>query len=380
MTTAHDHTFVPLWRRTRLWFLLWLLATAGAVVYLLWDAWPWLAGNPHATFRYTKLNQWPIECLWWLLVPGALWLQRNLIMMDRRWIWTITLHGLTAAVITVLFIILDGVRLVVANHLPASFLPAVVNDLHGFGGWSYTPALVYLLLIFALYAFNFYREWRAGQQLTTELQVANARLETRLVRASLDALKMQLHPHFLFNTLNTITSLIRNSRTREAEDVVAGLGELLRRSLEHRQEAMETLEHELEFLHRYFEIESIRFQDRLKVEFDIAPNCRPAFVPSLLLQPLAENAMKHGISKDPAARRLKISAARDGTRLILTVYNDGPPLPRDEGALRNGIGVQNTRTRLQMLYGDEARLWLRDQPPCGVRAEIIIPFKTTPHP
>lgn len=205
-------------------------------------------------------------------------------------------------------------------------------------------------------------------------------LREQLTHAQLDALRSQLHPHFLFNTLNSITSLIRNNRTREAEDIVAGLGELLRRSLDHRQEAMDTLERELEFLRRYFEIERIRFQDRLKVEYEIDPKCLRAEVPSLLLQPLAENAMKHGISRDPAARLLRISAARDGTRLVLTVYNDGPPLPKDDAALSRGIGMQNSHARLQMLYGDEARLRLRDTPPHGVRAEIILPFRTSPSP
>jgi LytS/YehU family sensor histidine kinase len=151
---------------------------------------------------------------------------------------------------------------------------------------------------------------------------------------------------------------------------------LLRRSLDHRQEAMETLEEGLVFLRRYFDIECIRFQDRLKVEYDIEPKCLRALVPSLVLQPLVENAMKHGISKDASARLLRISAARDGTRLILTVYNDGPPLPKDDATLNNGIGVQNTTARLHMLYGDEARLRLRDQPPRGVRAEVILPFQT----
>jgi two-component system LytT family sensor kinase len=366
----------PFWRSWRPWFLFWLVATAGFATVLLWDAWPWLHGAPQAAFRYTKLNQWPMESLWWLLVPVALWLQKNLTMVDRRWPWTLGLHGLMAVIITGLFIILVATRLVLANHLPAAFLPVVVDDLRWMGGWSYTPALIYLLLIFALYAFSFYREWRAGQRLTNELKVANAQLETRLVRASLDALKMQLHPHFLFNTLNSITALIRKERTREAEDIVAGLGELLRRSLDHRQEAMETLDEALVFLRRYFDIECIRFQDRLAVEYDIEPRCLRALVPSLVLQPLVENAMKHGISKDPAARLLRIGAARDGTRLILTVYNDGPPLPKDDATLNNGIGVQNTIARLHMLYGDEARLRLRDQPPLGVRAEVILPFQT----
>ena len=380
MNGSNHHSSPRLWPNGRLWLFVWLAGTLALTAVLLVDAWPWLHGSPQATFRYTKLNQWPLAVLWWLLAPGIYWLQKNLTLIDRRWPWALGLHGMMAVVITGLFIILEAGRMLLANHLPVGFLPVVVNDLRWMGGWSYTPALIYLLLIFALYAISFYREWRAGQRLTNELKIANARLETRLVRASLDALKMQLHPHFLFNTLNSITSLIRNNRTREAEDVVAGLGGLLRRALDHRQEAMETLENEIEFLRRYFEIETIRFQDRLKVEFDIAPKCLRALVPSLMLQPLAENAMKHGISKDPAARLLRISAERDGTRLILTVYNDGPPLPRDEAALSNGIGVHNTQTRLQMLYGDEALLRLRDQPPHGVRAEIILPFRTTNAP
>ncbi len=378
MITGNGKAAPPLWRNWRPLFLIWLAGTAVIATVLLWDAWPWLMGVPQASFRYTKLDQWPLEVIWWLLIPGILWLQNSLTLIDRRWPWAVTLHVLMAAVITGLFIILEASRVVLANHLPAVFLSVVINELRWMGGWSYTPALIYLLLIFALYAVSFYREWRAGQQLTNELKVANARLETRLVRASLDALKMQLHPHFLFNTLNSITSLIRNNRTREAEDVVAGLGELLRRSLDHRQEAMETLEHEIEFLRRYLEIESIRFQDRLKVEFNIAPKCLRTLVPSLMLQPLVENAMKHGISQDPAARLLRISAERDGTRLLLTVYNDGPALPKDEKSIGNGIGVQNTYARLHMLYGDDALLRLRDQPPYGVRAEIILPFRTSP--
>ncbi len=369
-----------LWRSARVWFLVWLAGTVVLLALLCLDAWPWLNGSPQASFRNTKLNDWPVEVVWWLLAPGILWLQATLTRLDWHWLWAVGLHILMAAFMTGLFIMLEAGRMLLANHLPASFLPVLVNDLRWQGRWNYIPALIYVALILAFYAVGYYREWRAGQRLTNQLQVANAQLETRLVRASLDALKMQLHPHFLFNTLNSITSLIRNNRTREAEDIVAGLGGLLRRSLDHRQEAMDTLEHELEFLRRYFEIESIRFQDRLKVEYEIDPKCLRAEVPSLLLQPLAENAMKHGISKDPAARLLRISAARDGTRLVLTVYNDGPPLPKDESALSRGIGMANSHARLLMLYGDEARLRLRDTPPHGVRAEIILPFRTSPSP
>lgn len=366
----------PFWRDWRTWFGVWLVGTVAFGVVLAWDAWPWLQGSTLVTFRYTKLNRWPIEGLWWLLLPLVFWLHSHLAITDRRWAWTLALHAGMAVLVSVLFVVVASIRVVLANHLPVSFLPVVVNELRWIGGWNYTPALIYLLLTFALYTTSFYREWRTGQRRMNELVVANAQLETRLVRASLDALKMQLHPHFLFNTLNSITGLIRKERTREAEDVVAGLGELLRRSLDHRQEASETLEEGLVFLRRYFDIECIRFQDRLQVEYDIEPKCLRSLVPSLVLQPLVENAMKHGISQDPAARLLRISAVRDGTRLLLTVYNDGPPLPKDDAALANGIGLQNTIARLRMLYGDEARLRLRNHPPRGVRAEIILPFQT----
>ena len=379
MSSAND-VHARGWRNWRTWLAIWIAGTLLLAAVLLWDARSWLRGLPDATFRATKLNLWPLEVLWWLFAPAILLVHKSLTRVDRQWPWAIGLHGGLAIVITGLFIVARAARLVLVNHLPVSFLPVVVRDLRWMYGWSYEPALVYVALILALYAFSFYREWRAGQQLTGRLQVANAQLETKLVRASLDALKMQLHPHFLFNTLNSITSLIRNDRTREAEDVVAGLGQLLRRSLDHRQEAIDTLERELDFLRRYFEIECIRFQDRLKVEYAIDPGCLRAQVPSMLLQPLAENAMKHGISKDPAARLLRISAVRDGPRLVLTVYNDGPALPRDGAELNRGIGLQNSNARLAMLYGDEARLRLRDQAPHGVCAEIILPFRTFPSP
>lgn len=363
-------------RDWRCWAALWLVITLVLAGLLLWDARGWLLGWPDASFRYTRLNEWPVSLLWWLLAPVILWMHGRLTLLDRHWPWALALHCLMAILITGLFILIVAIRLLLANHLPWAFLPVILGDLRSVGRWDYLPLMIYCMTIFALYAVSYYRQWRAGQLITGELQVANARLETRLVRASLDALKMQLHPHFLFNTLNSITSLIRTGRTREAEDVVAGLGELLRRALEHRQEALDTLEHELEFLRRYFEIESIRFQDRLQVEYDIADECLTAQVPCLMLQPLVENAMKHGISREPTARLLRISARREKDRLVLSVYNDGPQLPRDELLGSSGIGVQNTRARLHMLYGDEARFELRDQPPCGVLARLTFPFTT----
>jgi len=364
-------------RDWRFWGGVWLAVSAVIIGVLLWDARSWLGGAPEGSFRGTALRLWPVSVMWWFLAPLILWLQVQLTLPDRRWPLALALHGLMAVLITGLFILIEASRMMLANHLPWSFLPVIIHDMKAVGRWDYTPLMIYCMTIFALYAVGFYRQWREGQSLTGELRVANARLETRLVRASLDALKMQLHPHFLFNTLNSITSLIRNDRSREAEEVVAGLGELLRRALEHRQEAMDTLERELDFLRRYFEIERVRFQDRLQVEYDIPADCLPALVPCLMLQPLAENAMKHGISRDPSARLLRVSARRERAQLVLTVYNDGPALPRDELVSGSGIGVQNTRARLHMLYENEARFELRDQPR-GVIARITLPFTLAP--
>lgn len=377
MSTLRD--WWSIFRSPLTWLVIWSAVSLFLILWLLADARAWISNAPDASFRETQLYRWPAEVTWWFLLPPLLWLQSRL-TLDRRWPWALLLHALTAGLIAGLFLAIDAVRLMVSNHLPWSFLPVIIEDLRSVGRWSYTPVLTYFMGIFALYAVGFYRELRVGQQLTGELRLANARLETRLVRASLDALKMQLHPHFLFNTLNSITSLIRNNRTQEAEDVVAGLGELLRRALDHRQEAMATLESELEFLRCYFAIERVRFQDRLYLEYDVAEDCLLAQVPSLLLQPLAENAMKHGISRDPEARLLRIGARRERSHLVLTVYNDGPPLPRDELIEGPGIGVQNTRARLHMIYGDEARFELRDQPPRGVLARVTLPFNPIPVP
>jgi hypothetical protein len=375
-----DRLWVAYLRDWRFWGVLWLTGSLGLLGFLLWDARSWLAGLPEASFRNTSLNEWPVGVIWWFLAPLIIWLQGRLTLFDRRWLWSFLLHAVMGMVLMGGFVFIDAVRLLESNHLPWAFLPVIIHDLRTVGRWDYTPLLIYAMAIIALYAASFYREWQAGQLLTSELRVANARLETRLVRASLDALKMQLHPHFLFNTLNSITSLIRNNRSPEAEEVVAGLGELLRRALEHRQEAMDTLERELEFIRRYFEIEQVRFQDRLQVEYDIMPECLPALVPSLMLQPLAENAMKHGISRDPAARLLRLSARREKSQLVLTVYNDGPALPQDELVSGSGIGLQNTRARLHMLYEHEAKFELRDRPPRGVMARISLPFTLRPAP
>jgi hypothetical protein len=212
-------------------------------------------------------------------------------------------------------------------------------------------------------ATSYYRESQEREQ-----------IEVRLAQARLESLKLQLHPHFLFNTLNTITALIGTDPVA-AERVVAGLSELLRVSLHNAGEQEVPLERELKLLEPYLEIQQIRFQDRLTISLSVAPETRRALVPNLVLQPLVENAIRHGIAPRASAGRIEIEAERRNGTLHLRVTDDGVGLTHAPGrALREGVGLGNTRARLQYLYGAEHRFELHGGPAGGFTVEIAIPF------
>jgi sensor histidine kinase YesM len=219
--------------------------------------------------------------------------------------------------------------------------------------------------------------------------VKASELRTQLAQAQLRALKMQLHPHFLFNTLNSISALLH--RDAEAADQrVARLGDFLRLTLENSGDQEVTLEQELAFLRCYLEIEIVR-HDRLSVETDIEPQTLSALVPNLILQPLVENAIRHGISRQSAPGRLSIRAARRHGRLWLQVEDNGPGLSLvgEAGAhapggddddllartLEGGVGLANTRARLEHLYGADGRLTLARATPRGMLVTLEIPFQ-----
>ncbi|HEU4641849.1 MAG TPA: histidine kinase [Gemmatimonadaceae bacterium] len=210
--------------------------------------------------------------------------------------------------------------------------------------------------------------------LTTHLRQTRHReqLEARLVRAQLERLKLQLHPHFLFNTLNTITALLATD-TRAAERVITGLSELLRVSLHSAGEQEVPLERELELLRRYVEIQEVRFPDRLRVELFIDPEARRALVPNLILQPLVENAIRHGIAPRAAGGRVEVSARREGDRLLLRVLDDG--VGSGTTAPNEGVGLGNTRERLRHLYGDAHEFAAGDAGAGGFDVRIAIPFR-----
>jgi len=204
-------------------------------------------------------------------------------------------------------------------------------------------------------------------------EMTAARLEAQLARAQLEALRVQLHPHFLFNTLNAIAMLARKGETAGVVRMLSGLSDLLRLALASVGKAEVPLRTELDFLERYLALQQIRFSDRLQVKMRISPEAMDARVPSLVLQPLAENAVRHGLAPHNAAGLLEIGAERSGTDLVLSVRDTGVGLP-PEAERRGGMGLQNVRARLAVLYPDTHRFTLENHPGGGTLAVVAIPF------
>ena len=198
-------------------------------------------------------------------------------------------------------------------------------------------------------------------------------LEVQLAQAQLQALKMQLHPHFLFNTLHTV-AMLNYTDVEAANRVLVLLSDLLRMALDNVDTQEVPLKQELDFLTRYLEIEQVRFQDRLIVRMDVDPTTLDAYVPNLILQPLVENAIRHGVSKKADAGHLEIQVRRVNGQMCIQVLDDGPGLPKN--GIEEGIGLRTTKARLAQLYGEAHHFDLMPGPNGGVVASLTIPFRT----
>lgn len=200
-------------------------------------------------------------------------------------------------------------------------------------------------------------------------------LQSELMQAQLQALKMQLHPHFLFNTLNSISSYLRTD-IEIADEMIGRLGDFLRLTLQSPGAQEIVLEKELEFLKRYLEIEQLRFQERLETKFEIDPAALSALVPNFILQPVVENAVRHGVSRHPGRAVIRIAATQQSGNLEIVVHDNGPGLSRE---IIEGIGLSTTRNRLRQLYGDAAHLTLSNHPDGGAMVKLGIPFHLSEH-
>ena len=233
------------------------------------------------------------------------------------------------------------------------------------GRYAAIDVILYVTTAAAALALAYARESR-------EREVRAAQLQARLAEAQLHALGAQLHPHFLFNTLHAISALVRPDPKR-AERLIARLSELLREMLDNGDRAEVTLGEELAFLEKYVDIQEARFGPRLRVTFEVAPAALDARVPRLVLQPLVENAVRHGVSRRAGAGTVAVIAACDDGRLTLTVRDDGAGLPA--GEVRDGVGLSTTRARLRQLYGDAQEFTIAPAAGGGTVCVVRIPCR-----
>jgi two-component system, LytTR family, sensor kinase len=227
--------------------------------------------------------------------------------------------------------------------------------------------IAYWSIIGVHHAIRYYRGLRTRERQKLEL-------ETELARAQLGALKVQIQPHFLYNTLNAIAVLVRQGRGTDAEEMLARLGDLLRRVLDDVDVQQVSLRRELEYVQLYLSIEQVRFGERLIVHTDAAPGTLDAQVPQLALQPIVENAVRHGVGRSASPVTIRIAARRANGSLELEVADDGPGLASEPGP--RGIGLANTRARIATLYGDAGSLVVAPGEPRGVIVRMVVPFHT----
>ena len=325
-----------------------LLVTVGFEV-LYWV--PWLLLTPALLYA---ARSWPLE--------GATW---------RRNVWP---HLAAAVAISVVQVLIAdalqyGTGLVVWDRTPEQLADWRRSMWVGAPILMLTAFWKYWVFMGFYYAIHYHRRYR-------DRELHAARLQAQLSAAQLQALKMQLHPHFLFNTLNAV-AMLNFTDVDAANHVLAKLAALLRDTVERSSADEVTLVDEVEFLNRYLDIERIRFSDRLTAEFPIDDDVLDALVPSLLLQPLVENAMRHGIGKDSRAGRLEVRGRRRDGRLVLEVADDGPGLPPGWNADRDGgVGLRNVAARLAQRYGAAHRLeFLTGLNDRGLTVRITIPYR-----
>jgi two-component system, LytTR family, sensor kinase len=331
---------------------------------------PLIAGAP-VTLAFVE------SYLWAALTPFLFWLTSRYSLERANRVRRVLLFVGVGVVIAILFeAVLAYLRLEVfftARRRSFGF-----NPFFGMTRLFWLDDLmVYFAVVAAGFARDYFRRYQARRDEAARLQAHAAELHAQLADARLAALRSQLDPHFLFNTLHAVSTLVERD-PRGVRRMIARLSELLRASLEEGDEPEVPLEKELAFLGRYLEIMQIRFQGRLEVDTHVDPDVADALVPTLILQPLVENAVKHGVSKVAGVGQIEVRALRDDEdRVVLTVRDNGPGIDGSAAPRAEGVGLANTRARLEQLYGPDQSLTLRPAPDgVGVVAEVTLPYHT----
>jgi signal transduction histidine kinase len=353
-----------LWPKWILLFLFWTVVGLGFAGQLYLSrpdiGWGFALGR--------ALADWYVFAL--LSIP-TLWVARRFPFAARRWQTALVVHLISSALFSLAWLTLRAAL----EHwrtrgeldpvtFSAAFNQALLATL-------FFTLLIYWGIVVGQHAFTYYRKFH-------EREVRAAELETHLTEARLQALQMQLNPHFLFNTLNAISSLMHKD-VEEADRMIVHLSDLLRYALESTEAQEVPLRQELDFLDRYLQIQQARFGDRLAVQHEISDETLDARVPNLVLQPLVENAIEHGIAPHARIGEIVLRARRRDGRLELEVQDNGAGLPADK-PLVDGIGLSNTRARLLQLYGPAHELQLTNGGGGGLVVRISIPWKADAKP
>lgn len=323
-------------------------------------------GEP-MNWPYALSIGWADWSMWALLTPLIVVLGRNFPLDQKHWPFSLLLHGavsiLCAALVTMTLVP------VILWFAPCGDPDITTLELFRFVFLGQVVAYlwIYWAVLIAGYAFDFYRKYR-------EHALHASRLETQLAQTQLQMLKMQLQPHFLFNTLNAISALMHRD-VELADRMVARLGELLRSTLENTGTQEVTLRQELDFIQPYLEIEQARYGPRMRVRIEVDDSVMDALVPNMILQPLVENAIRHGIGNRTNGGLIVVRAFRVADLLELQVCDNGPGIPDGTDGIREGVGLANTRARLLQLYGQEQHLELHNAPEGGLVVRLALPFR-----
>jgi hypothetical protein len=349
--------------------LLWALAVAtplgwSSVAFVYFGM---LAVGRPLTFEHALLAGLQDWYPWAILSPLIFWLGRRFRLERDGWAVAVPVHLVCGTLVA-----LGDLALVTAIN---QYFGPTVSFVGTFGEvyprivlrYFHFAFIIYCVIVAAAHALEYYRSSR-------DREVEALRLQAELTQAQLAALRMQIQPHFLFNTLHTIASLVRDGRSEAATATIARLGELFRQTLGHGQRNEVALRDELSFVQAYLEIEQTRFSDRLAVRFDIDPATLEARIPPMALQPLVENAIRHGIAREPSAGRVEVRTLRSNGSLRIEIANDGPDAAAPAGR-QDGVGLANTRARLSRLYGPAARLELTAVRGRGTVAILEVPWR-----
>ena len=361
------------------WVKYWLAWTAAGLFYITQDFMTRLSRNQAILWRNIFVGWMSAMYICAAFTPGILWMGRRWAVDDADRRRNITIHLAASIVFSLVSTAMEVPILVWLGIVPAfsgprsflvSFWDLLPYDLHG-------GILRYWAVVGLQALFRSTREARRREREALELKVQSSQLAQQLTSSQLSALKMQMHPHFLFNTLSAIMVLVRQQKGREAEKMLSRLSDLLRHSMDDVETQEVPLWRELDFLRLYLSIEQVRFEDRLRVRIDAGPEVTNALVPHMALQPIVENAVRHGLGQSEEPVLIHVSAARANGHLTLTVTDDGPGCPAPVSGDK-GIGLTNTRNRLSRLYGEKAAFSAENRFPHGVQVTMTLPYHTGP--